>query len=183
LPLPERNIEADAWWESEWKTLPRDRTELKSVVAREFNFQFSGNPEELLQSLSDHGWQEAEPANWRWTILSMNPEATELTLPPLKRDYLGHADTLLLHRLGGDPASQETVRIWDSGVRLLPGGRSLYLGQFANEKLVQRLKVFSYWREEPASDTDLKTWKEEVSGLQARWADDSMLLLRSPAVQ
>ena len=113
----------------------------------------------------------------------MNPEATELTLPPLKRDYLGHPDTLLLHRLGGDPTSQDTVRIWDSGVRLTPGGQSLYLGQFAHEVLVQRLKVYSYWREIPASNTDLKAWKEQISGLQARWADESLLLLRSPQGQ
>jgi hypothetical protein len=113
----------------------------------------------------------------------MNPESTELTLPPLKRDYLGHPDTLLLHRLGGDPASQDTVRIWDSGVRLMPGGQSLYLGQLANEELVQRLKVFSYWREIPVTKSGLKVWKEEISGLQARWADETMLLLKSPAGQ
>ncbi len=183
LPLPERNIESAAWWATEWQILPRKRSELATVVGRDFNFQFAGKPVELLQSLSASGWQKAEPANWRWTILSMNPEATELTLPPLKRDYLGHPDTLLLHRLGGDPTSQDTVRIWDSGVRLTPGGQSLYLGQFAHEVLVQRLKVYSYWREIPASNTDLKAWKEEISGLQARWADESLLLLRSPQGQ
>ncbi len=183
LPLPERNIESAAWWATEWQILPRKRSELATVVGRDFNFQFAGKPVELLQSLSAGGWQKAEPANWRWTILSMNPEATELTLPPLKRDYLGHPDTLLLHRLGGDPTSQDTVRIWDSGVRLTPGGQSLYLGQFAHEVLVQRLKVYSYWREIPASNTDLKAWKEQISGLQARWADESLLLLRSPQGQ
>ncbi len=183
LPLPERNIESAAWWATEWQILPRKRSELATVVGRDFNFQFAGKPVELLQSLSASGWQKAEPANWRWTILSMNPEATELTLPPLKRDYLGHPDTLLLHRLGGDPTSQDTVRIWDSGVRLTPGGQSLYLGQFAHEVLVQRLKVYSYWREIPASNTDLKAWKEQISGLQARWADESLLLLRSPQGQ
>lgn len=183
LRLPERHIESSDWWESEWQQLPRTRNELKSVVAREFNFQFAGEPAALLESLNKNGWQEAEPANWRWIILSMNPEPSEQTLPPLKRDYLGHPDSLLLHRTGGDPTIQNTVRIWDSGVRLTPGGHKLYLGQFANEVLVQRLKVFSYWREKPASKTDLKAWKNEIGGLQAKWGDDSMLLLRKPAEQ
>lgn len=183
LRLPERSIESEAWWESEWQTLPRTRTELKTVVARDFNFQFAGEPAELFQSLSASGWQLAEPANWRWIIMSMNPEPTELTLPPLKRDYLGHADTLLLRRPGGDLTIQDTVRIWDSGVKLLPGGQSLYLGQFANEVLVQRLKVFSYWREKPASKAELTLWRKEISGLEVRWADESMVLLRSPTGQ
>ena len=139
LPLPQREITADHWWLDEWQTLPRERTQLTSVVAREFNFQFAGEPEKLTQLLVSHGWQQAEPANWRWTILSINPEPTEFTLPPLKRDYLGHADILLLHRLGGDPLMQETIRLWDSGVRLKPSGQVVYLGQIANEMLVQRM--------------------------------------------
>lgn len=181
LILPEQSIQSDAWWQSEWQNLPRKRSELKSMEAHQFNFQFAGKPEELLQSLSDDGWQVAEPANWRWIIMSMNPEPSESTLPPLKRDYLGHPDTLLLHRPGGDPGRQQTIRIWDSGVRLTPGGQSLYLGQLADEVLVQRMKLFSYWREVPVSKTGLKDWKVELDGLQSRWADESMLLLKVPA--
>ncbi len=178
LPLPEREILAQDWWDDEWRTLPRERTHLRSVVAREFNFQFSGAPERLTQLLAVHGWQEAEPANWRWSILSMNPEATEQTLPPLKRDYLGHADILLLHRLGGDPSKQETIRIWDSGVRMKPSGQVVYLGQIATEVLVQRLKVFSYWSAIPAPQASLELLAAEVAGLQTRWADESLLLIR-----
>jgi undecaprenyl-diphosphatase len=177
-PLPRREILVDHWWEDEWQTLPRERTHLKNVVAREFNFQFAGGPQNLAQVLTAHGWQEAEPANWRWAVLSMNPEPTEFTLPPLKRDYLGHADVLLLHRLGGDPLTQETIRIWDSGVRLKPAGQAVYLGQVAREVLVQRMKVFSYWSAVPAPQAKLELLAREATGMQLRWADDSMLLLR-----
>jgi len=180
LPLPQRETMMQAWWEGEWQTLPRERTDLKSVVAREFNFQYAGEPERLAQLLEVHGWQEAEPANWRWSILSMNPDPTELSLPPLKRDYLGHADILLLHRLGGNPFSQETMRIWDSGVRLKPGGQVVYLGQIAREVLVQRMKIFSYWSAKPASQASLKLLMYETPDLQTMWGDDSFLLIREP---
>ena len=160
--------------------MPRERTSLKTVVAREFNFQYVGDPEDLTQLLATYGWQEAEPANWRWTILSMNPEPSELTLPPLKRDYLGHADILLLHRLGGDPSAQETIRLWDSGVRLKPSGQIVYLGQIAGEVLVQRMKVFSYWSAIPASQASLEKFADDVSALQTRWGDISFLLIRNP---
>jgi membrane-associated phospholipid phosphatase len=182
LQLPQREIMAGRWWDDMWQTLPRERTHLKTVIAREFNFQFAGEPEYLARLLEVHGWQEAEPANWRWTILSMNPEPTESTLPPLKRDYLGHADILLLHRLGGDPMVQETIRLWDSGVRLEPTGRTVYLGQIAEELLIQRMKVFSYWSAIPASQASLKRLAGEVGDLQVRWGSDSLLLIRDSRV-
>ena len=178
LQLPQREIMTDRWWDDMWQTLPRERTHLQTVVARKFNFQFAGEPENLARLLEAHGWQEAEPANWRWVILSMNPEPTELTLPPLKRDYLGHADILLLHRLGGDPMMQETIRLWDSGVRLAPTGQPVYLGQVADEVLVQRMKVFSYWSAIPAPRASLEQLAEEAVELQIRWANDSLLLIR-----
>lgn len=108
----------------------------------------------------------------------MNPEPSEYTLPPLKRDYLGHADILLLHRLGGNPMEQETIRIWDSGVRLKPKGQAVYLGQVAGEVLVQRMKFFSYWSAIPASQASLELLAEETAGLQTKWADESILLIR-----
>lgn len=177
LPLPEREITAQGWWDDDWQSLPRERTHLTSVAARKFNFQFAGKPDKLAKLLAVHDWQEAEPANWRWTILSMNPDPTEFTLPPLKRDYLGHADILLLHRLGGDPSKQETLRLWDSGVRLKPTGQAVYLGQIADEVLIQRMKVFSYWSAVPAPQASLGKLAVEAAGLHIRRGSDSMLLI------
>ena len=178
VALPEREIEAQDWWDGQWRSLPRERTHLKSVAARQFNFQFAGEPESLALLLASHGWQEAERANWRWTILSMNPEVTELSLPPLKKDYLGHADILLLHRLGGDLKAQGTIRLWDSGVRLAPGGEPVYLGQIAVEILVHRMMVFSYWRATPASQANLEQFVSEAAGLEVTRGDESFLLFR-----
>ncbi len=180
VPLTQREIDAQRWWDGDWRSLPQERTPLKTVAAREFNFQFAGNPELLMNVLAEHGWQEAESANWRWTILSMNPEPTEFTLPPLKRDYLGRPDSMLLHRLGGDPLTQETLRIWDSGVRLIPTGQAVYLGQIAGEVMVQRMKVFSYWSAIPASKKSLEQLAIETAGMQTHQGSDSMLLIRGP---
>ncbi len=180
VPLSQREMTTQGWWDGEWRTLPGERTHLKTVAAREFNFQFAGEPENLARLMAEHGWQQAEPANWRWTILSMNPEPTEHSLPPLKRDYLGHADILLLHRLGGDPFAQETIRLWDSGVRLKPSGQVVYLGQIAGEVLVQRMKVFSYWRAIPATQENLEQLTVEAADLQVIKVGESFLLLRNP---
>ena len=108
----------------------------------------------------------------------MNPEATELTLPPLKRDYLGRADSMLLHRLGGDPLAQETLRLWDSGLRLGSMGEAVYLGQIAAELMVQRMGLFSYWSAIPATQQSLQQFQTETAGLQSRRVNDSLLLIR-----
>jgi membrane protein DedA with SNARE-associated domain len=180
LTLPQYQMQADKWWLDEWQALPRERARLSSVTSRFFNFQYAGDPQQLTDLLADHGWQVAEPANWRWLILSMNPNPTEQTLPPLKKDYLGHADGLLLHRLGGDPLQQETLRIWDSGVRLQPTEQGVYLGQIGSEALVQRMGVYSYWTAIPIAEEALRKLDEETKGLQSRWGDKSMLLLKGP---
>jgi membrane-associated phospholipid phosphatase len=180
LPLPQREMMAQSWWDGEWQSLPSERTHLKSVVAREFNFQWSGEPEKLAKILAKYGWREAEPANWRWIIMSMNPEPTEYTLPPLKRDYLGHADILLLHKPGGDPLTHEMIRLWDSGVRLEPMGQAVYLGQIATEVLIQRMKVFSYWSAKTATQASLEQLAVETEDMQIRWGRKSMLLIRDP---
>lgn len=181
LQLPQRDLQQDSWWADDWQTLPRDRSLLASGVARQFNFQFAGDPWHLAALLEEHGWLVAEPANWRWIILSMNPKSTEQTLPPLKKDYLGHADTLLLHHLGGDPLQQETIRVWDSGVRLMPSGQAVYLGQIGSEVLVQQLSLYSYWSAVAVPDTVIGQLAAETPGLQSRRVDKTMLLLREPS--
>ena len=112
----------------------------------------------------------------------MNPEPTEHSLPPLKRDYLGHADVLLLHRLGGDPFTQETIRLWDSGFRLKSSGQTVYLGLFSGEVLVQRMKFFSYWQARPVSKESLEQLEKEFESLQIRRASEELLLVRDPQV-
>lgn len=180
LPLPGYEMHTDNWWNDEWKDLPRARTRLATVTAGQFNFQFAGQPGQLAKVMAEHGWQVAEPANWRWVILSLNPDSSEFTLPPLKKDYLGHADTLLLHRLGGDPHQQETIRIWDSGISLKPTGQIVYLGQVSSELLVQRMGVYSYWSAIPVSNNAINAFKIETQAFQSKWGDPQMLLLRGP---
>ena len=176
LPLPQNELTSQGWWERDWRTLPRERT---PVAASKFNIQFAGDPKDLADVLTAQGWQEAESATWRWALLSINPEPSESTLPPLKRDYLGHADILLLHRLGGDPYVQETIRLWDSGFRLMPGGQVVYVGQVNTEQLVQRMRVFSYWRALPAGKDILEQLEREVEGLSLQKVNEETLLIRS----
>ena len=87
---------------------------------------------------------------------------------------------MLLHRQGGDPLQQETIRIWDSGARLVPSGQPVYLGQVANEVLVQRMGIYSYWSAAPVLGDSIQVLQEEARGMPVKRVDKSMLLLRQP---
>src|SRR5690606_14599553 len=71
-----------------------------------------------------------------------------------------------------------SVRLWDSGVRLQPGGQPLYLAQIAREELVQRLRLFSYWQSHPLGIAETQAVMAAVGGLQRKTVGDSLLLLR-----
>ena len=71
-----------------------------------------------------------------------------------------------------------TVRLWDSGVRLLPERKALYLGQLSEEQLVQRLGLFSYWRSLPGGGSDMRWVREAFGKLDQKIEQGNLLLLR-----
>jgi hypothetical protein len=71
-----------------------------------------------------------------------------------------------------------TVRMWDSGVRLLPEHQALYLGQLSEEQLVQRFGLFSYWRSVPGSGSDMSWVREALGELDQKIEQEQLLLLR-----
>lgn len=77
-----------------------------------------------------------------------------------------------------ETGSMLTVRLWDSGIRLLPEGKALYLAQLSEEQLVQRLGLFSYWRPIPGSDIDMRWALEALDELDQKIELGNLLLLR-----
>jgi hypothetical protein len=73
---------------------------------------------------------------------------------------------------------QDTLRIWDSGVRLAPGGEAVYLGLVAEEWLIQRMMLFSYWSVRTVPAGLLEKLAIEVDGMQIRQATHELLLIR-----
>jgi hypothetical protein len=75
-------------------------------------------------------------------------------------------------------SSMLTVRMWDSGIRLLPERQALYLGQLSEEELVQRFGLFSYWRSVPGGDRDMSWVREALGELDQKIEQGNLLLLR-----
>jgi undecaprenyl-diphosphatase len=173
-----QEMELQAWWESEWRTLPQERTRLSSLASRRFNAQVAVAPETLTRLLAADGWEPVPETDWRWIVQALNPEPDQASLPLLGRAYLGWSEDLLLRRNAPPDGRLLTFRLWDSGVRLMPGGQALYLGQLSEEELVQRLGLFSYWRASPMREELQQPVLEALGSLQQKRVADGLLLVR-----
>jgi len=176
--IVEREINEEHWWTSEWQSLPKERTSLASVASRRFNAQIGVNPEEIARLLEQAGWERVPDSDWHWILQALNPEPDQASLPLLGRAYQGRSEELLMRKNLEVKGSMLTVRMWDSGVRLLPEGKALYLGQLSEEQLMQRFGLFSYWRSVPGSDGDMRWVREALGELDQKIEQGSLLLLR-----
>ena len=168
----------DSWWEADWKNMPMERTQLSSVSSRDFNAQIAVEPEQISSLLELAGWESVPKTDWRWIIQALNPEPDQASLPLLGRAYQGRSEVLLLRRNLEPNGRLLTIRLWDSGVRLVPGGQVLYLGQLSEEVLVQRFGLFSFWRSTAVDRSRFGPIREPLESLDQKLVAEKLLLIR-----
>ena len=172
-----QEIESSEWWDSGWKDMPMNRTSLKSVASRRFNAQIAADPSLVAGLLTRDGWEEVPDTDWRWILQALNPEPDQASLPLLGRAYQGRSEVLLMRKNVDPDGRLLTIRMWDSGFRLLPDRRVLYLGQLSEEVLVQRIRMFSYWRSTPMEDSLLVPVRDSFGNLQQKVVNGDLLLI------
>ena len=177
-PTVLREMDRDAWWSSGWQTLPTERTRLASLASRGFNAQVAVDPGALAELLGRAGWRAVPETDWRWILQALNPEPDQASLPLLGRAYEGRSEVLLLRKNLEPQGRLQTIRLWDSGVRLQPGGQPLYLGQLSEEVLVQRLGLFSYWKAAPLDDALKREVRRALDSLEQKETSEGLLLVR-----
>ena len=177
VPTPQ-HVPMETWWNSVWQELPAERTSVSSVASRRFNAQVAVAPDRIAQILSRAGWERVPESDWRWVLQALNPEPNEASLPLLGRAFRGRPEALLMRRNHPESGQLQTIRMWDSGVRLEPGQQVVYLAQVSEELLIQRLGLFSYWRSAPFDFGGLQPLREELSELEEKTVGDDLLLLR-----
>ncbi len=176
--IPEHEITLENWWNNEWRNLPKERTSLASVASRQFNAQIAVDPDVIARLLKQAGWERVPESDWRWILQALNPDPDQASLPLLGRAYQGRSEELLMRKRLQAKGGLLTVRLWDSGVRLLPGRQALYLAQLSEEHLVQRFGLFSYWRSVPDSNRDTKWVRDALGELDQKLVQGRLLLLR-----
>jgi hypothetical protein len=181
LPMTVVEMRADAWWDRGWRTLPTELTRISARAARDFNLQVAVEPQRLAQALVADGWATDPDADWTWLIRSLDPEPEPAGLPMLAKDFLGRPEVLRLRRQEPVSGRQQVLRLWDSGVRLQPGGRIVYLGQATEQELVRRLRALSYSRSNPAELASLEVLFRNLDSFETRRVGERLLLVK-PAI-
>jgi membrane protein DedA with SNARE-associated domain len=176
----QREMDRIVWWQAGWRELPRERSQLASVASRYFNVQVAATTDAVIERLRPDGWEPVPESDWRWILQALNPEPDEASLPLLGRAWEGHSEVLLLQREIRSEGRLLTIRLWDSGIRLMPGGQTLYLGQLCEEELVQRFGLFSYWRATPLQEQLLAPIREALSEFDHKQVAPGLYLFRSP---
>jgi membrane protein DedA with SNARE-associated domain len=174
----QQHMPMDTWWDSGWQELPGERTSVSSVASRRFNAQVAVAPDRVAEILSRSGWERVPESDWRWVLKALNPEPNEASLPLLGRAFRGQPESLLMRRDNPRTGKLVTVRMWDSGVVLDPQKQALYLAQVSEEQLVQRLRLFSFWRSAPFDLGGMQPLREELGELEEKIVGDNLLLLR-----
>jgi membrane protein DedA with SNARE-associated domain len=167
-----------SWWDEGWASLPANRTRVASVESSRFNAQVAVDKDRVSQMLQMAGWEEVPETDWRWILQALNPEPDQASLPLLGRAFQGHSEALILRKIVAENGRIFTIRLWDSGVRLMPGRETLYLAQLSEEDLVQRLGLFSYWRAVPLGATQLEPLRAVLAPLNQKQIENGVLLLR-----
>ena len=178
-PTVLQQVDRNSWWESAWKNMPMERTRLSSVASRKFNAQIAADPAQISRLLEQAGWESVHEADWRWIIQALNHNPDQANLPLLGRAYQGRSEELLLRRNLEPDGRLLTIRLWDSGVRLMPGEQVLYLGQLSEEVLVQSLGLFSYWRSTALERNQFRPMREPLKSLEQNLVAEKLLLIRS----
>jgi len=173
-----RNMDEGSWWDDDWRQLPMERSRQLSQASTRFNAQIAVEPARIAELLGRADWKPVPTADWRWILQALNPEPDPASLPLLSRAFQGRSEDLLLHKQLAADKRQLTVRLWDSGIRLMPGEQILYLAQLSEEKLIQRFGMFSYWRAVPLSAPQAESLRELMHELEQKLVQDELLLVR-----
>ena len=176
-----RSVDAAGWWDGAWSSLPTERTRVSALPATTFNVQLAVTPQRLAERLADDGWTPVPESDWRWFLQALNPEPTQRSLPLIGRAYQGRPEALLLQKNIAPEGRLMTFRLWDSGVRLAPEGTVVYLGQWVEETLVQRLGLFSYWRATPLDPVRVQRVLQALAPLDWKRVDHGLVLVREPS--
>jgi len=176
LEQPTRQLDASAWWADQWRSLPELRSRIGKDERQRFDAQFAMARNALEGALASDGWSRAPGPSLRALRALFGDSPAPRRLFHLPRDFAGQPDDLRWRRLTDD-GTAILLRGWDSGARLGPEGKPVWLMQVRILEPVTRFGIFNTWREiEGSAQTALgelrradQDWRWRRPGETAPW--------------
>jgi len=165
LEQPTRQLDAASWWADQWQSLPELRSRIGGDDRQRFDAQFAMGRDTLESALAANGWTKAPGPSLESLRALFGDSPAPRRLFHLRRDFAGQPDDLIWRRLLDDGRTV-LLRAWDSGARLEPGDKPVWLAQVRLLEPVRRLGLFNTWREiEESAGTAI----DRLRGIDADW--------------
>lgn len=176
LEQPTRQLDVSSWWAEQWKSLPELRSRIGRDERQRFDAQFAMQRTAFERELAADEWNRAPGPSLRRLPALFGDSRAPGRLFHLPRDFAGQPDDLRWRRLLDDGTAL-LLRGWDSGARLGPEGKPVWLVQARVLEPVTRFGIFNTWREiEGSADIALAAlqevdadWRWRRPGDEAPW--------------
>lgn len=165
LEQPTRELQAGAWWDRQWQSLPALRSRIGRDDRQRFDVQLALERSRFEKALDAGGWRRAPGPSLEALRAVFGDAPAPRRLFHLPRDFAGQPDDLMRRRMLGDGRAV-LLRAWDSGARLEPGDTPVWLLQVRVLEPVTRLGMINTWRE---IDGSAATALAELRKLDADW--------------
>ncbi|MES9901761.1 MAG: LssY C-terminal domain-containing protein, partial [Sedimenticola sp.] len=120
--------------------LPKERSDIRGDRQDPLNLQYAGPLDWLSSRLVGSGWQPAKALSWNNSLHLLSPSQPLQQLPVLPQVHDGRHEALLLEK--GLPGDRRLVlRLWQSGVRLAPGGMPVWIGNVSEQHQVRIINL------------------------------------------
>jgi undecaprenyl-diphosphatase len=141
--LPHHVINTETWWQSEWKTLPAYRIDIKKQHSLQpLTLQWAGEISHIRNTLTAEGWTQAPSFSLASALLWLTPDAKLDTLPVLPQAHNGRHETLIMKKFLPDESRLFAIRLWLSHYNV-PSGEPIFIGNIA-ELGLEHNALFSY---------------------------------------
>lgn len=169
-------MDAGAWWDRDWRTLPAYRVDLGGEYEQPLNVQWAGRLDAIGERLRAAGWEPPLPLTATSALHWLLPAPNIAQLPVLPLLHEGrHESLLLVRRPDGDgargaPNAQWVIRLWPADVHLT--GRvdaPLWIGNVSRQS-IETIVIIHVPRTRAALTDPLAGLEPALRGLDYRTA-------------
>lgn len=167
LPAPQA-MDAQAWWQHDWSTLPARRNEFDDDQRWPLDVQVAGPLAPLQAQLEARGWKRQEQAGWQQALLMLDKNTGADELPVLPATLDTRVEALLMVRQGAKPDERYVLRLWPAPAQLQPGNTPLWLGSAQTLRYERHFEWIGMWHPLRGVDPALNAVKDAVQDLPQR---------------
>jgi len=163
---PMVTLDADAWWEHDWRALPGQLRERDPAHRWPLDLQIAGPLAPLQARLEARGWEVQPQAGWMRVLSLLDDDITPAQQPVLPATLDTVAETLLMRRTTED-GQTEVLRLWRAPAQL-DDGAELWVGTSQAMRYTRPFGAFGLWQPQPDTQGVHRSLREVLADFPSR---------------